>query len=260
MERLCPSAINLPTKKPIGLPSSPPTWTECRCTSRSPLLPRWSLRSSCAGGSDKLPPLLAISLRLTAPCGATPSWRIDVPGSLEVIADDRDRRPPLPSQLYPPLSDGLGRCRRPRSSRHHYGITRMGRVTWCDRCGSYAKKARARARGAVAGGNRVGRPLRSVQARLRALRMGKHPVTGAAIDAALPPSKPSSPLMIVNVIVSLVLGTLAAISAALAAELPNRKNHSVADAVEASELPLLGHVGVRKRRFLRSPHPALARY
>ena len=80
------------------------------------------------------------------------------------------------------------------------------------------------------------------------------------LDAALPPSKPSSPLMIVNVIVSLVLGTLAAISAALAAELPNRKNHSVTDAVEASELPLLGHVGVRKRRFLRSPHPALARY
>ena len=53
------------------------------------------------------------------------------------------------------------------------------------------RNARARAcasRGAVAGGSRVGRPLRSVQARLRALRLGKHPVTGATIDAALPPS------------------------------------------------------------------------
>lgn len=82
----------------------------------------------------------------------------------------------------------------------------------------------------------------------------------SVLDAALPPSKPSSPVMLVNVIVSLVLGTLAAIAAALAAELPNRKNHSAADAVDASELPLLGHVGVRKRRFLRSTHPALARY
>ena len=63
---------------------------------------------------------------------------------------------------------------------------------WCDRCGSYAEtRGRGLARpcrGAVAGGNRVGRPLRSVQARLRALRLGKHPVTGATIDAVLPPS------------------------------------------------------------------------
>ena len=55
---------------------------------------------------------------------------------------------------------------------HRMVIT--GSITWCDRCGAYAEtRGRGMARpcrGPVAGGNRVGRPLKDVQARLRALR------------------------------------------------------------------------------------------
>ncbi len=80
------------------------------------------------------------------------------------------------------------------------------------------------------------------------------------LDPAVAPAKPSSPLMIVNLIASLVLGTLAALAAVLAAELPNRRIHSAADALEIAGVPLLGAVGNRKKLFSRKPVPALASY
>ena len=75
-----------------------------------------------------------------------------------------------------------------RHDTHRIVVT--GSVTWCDRCGAYAEiRGRGLARpcrGSVAGGNRVGRPLKDVQARLRALRAGRHPTTGIALEAARP--------------------------------------------------------------------------
>ena len=75
-----------------------------------------------------------------------------------------------------------------RHDTHRIVIT--GSVTWCDRCGAYAEiRGRGLARpcrGAIAGGNRVGRPLRSVQARLRALRAGRHPTSGISLEVARP--------------------------------------------------------------------------
>lgn len=80
------------------------------------------------------------------------------------------------------------------------------------------------------------------------------------LDPAVAPAKPSSPLMIVNLIASAVLGTLAALAAVLAAELPNRRIHSAVDALEIAGLPVLGQIGNRRRLFARKPVPALARY
>jgi len=67
-------------------------------------------------------------------------------------------------------------------------------------------------------------------------------------------------LMIANLIASAVLGTLAALAAVLAAELPNRRIHSAVDALEIAGLPVLGQIGNRRRLFARKPVPALARY
>jgi chain length determinant protein EpsF len=80
------------------------------------------------------------------------------------------------------------------------------------------------------------------------------------LDPAVAPAKPSSPLMIANLIASAVLGTLAALAAVLAAELPNRRIHSAVDAIEIAGLPVLGQIGNRRRLFARKPVPALARY
>ena len=71
-----------------------------------------------------------------------------------------------------------------RHDTHRIMVT--GSVTWCDRCGAYAEiRGRGLARpcrGIVNGGTRVGRPLKDVQARLRALRAGKHPTTKIALN------------------------------------------------------------------------------
>ena len=50
-------------------------------------------------------------------------------------------------------------------------------------------------RGAVTGCNRVGRPLKDVQARLRALRAGRHPTSGIELEVArqAPRSVPARP-------------------------------------------------------------------
>ena len=75
-----------------------------------------------------------------------------------------------------------------RHDTHRIVVT--GSVTWCDRCGAYAEiRGRGLARpcrGPVAGGNRVGRLLKDVQARFRALRAGKHPTSGVELESARP--------------------------------------------------------------------------
>ena len=81
------------------------------------------------------------------------------------------------------------------------------------------------------------------------------------LDAAVPPAGPSSPLLLVNVIVSMVLGVLASILVVLFAELPNRRVRAAIDATAATGLPLLGTVGARKRLFPRRPaSPQLSAY
>jgi chain length determinant protein EpsF len=75
------------------------------------------------------------------------------------------------------------------------------------------------------------------------------------LDAAVPPVGPSSPLMLINVIVSAVLGVLAAIAVALLLELPDRRVRAGADAAAATGLPLLGTVGGRRRLLARRPAP-----
>ena len=78
------------------------------------------------------------------------------------------------------------------------------------------------------------------------------------LDKAVPPSRASSPNTIVNSIVSLVLGLLAAIAAVLMAEMPNRHVFSARDAAEFGGLPVIGTVGrsnrrLRLRKISRSP-------
>ena len=81
------------------------------------------------------------------------------------------------------------------------------------------------------------------------------------LDAAVPPAGPSSPLLLVNLIVATVLGALASIAMVLLAELPNRRVRAAIDATAATDLPLLGTVGGRKRLFARRPaSPQLSAY
>jgi chain length determinant protein EpsF len=68
------------------------------------------------------------------------------------------------------------------------------------------------------------------------------------LDAAVPPSNPTSPLLMVNTTIATVLGGLAAVALVLLLELPDRRVRSSADAVATTGLPLLGTVG-REGRF-----------
>ena len=91
-------------------------------------------------------------------------------------------RSALPGAAVPPRQrwvDALrGRSIVEASLRHDsHRVNVTCSVTWCDRCGAYAEtRGRGLARpcrGPVTGGNRVGRPLKDVQARLRALWAGR---------------------------------------------------------------------------------------
>jgi succinoglycan biosynthesis transport protein ExoP len=71
------------------------------------------------------------------------------------------------------------------------------------------------------------------------------------LDAAVPPSNPTSPILLVNAIVSTVLGVLAAVALVLLLELPDRRVRSAADASSATGLPVLGTVGRDGRSWIR---------
>lgn len=81
------------------------------------------------------------------------------------------------------------------------------------------------------------------------------------LDAAVPPPGPSSPVMLVNVIVSAVVGLFAAFAAVLLLELPDRRVRAASDVSSATGLPLLGTVGARRRLLRRrAATPQLAAY
>ena len=75
------------------------------------------------------------------------------------------------------------------------------------------------------------------------------------LDSAVPPIGPSSPLMLVNVIASSIVGVLAAIGMVLLLELPDRRIRSVGDATTVTGLPTLGTVGRRRPLLARRPAP-----
>ena len=140
----------------------------------------------------------AIAGNYTAPDGTT--WRDSKPADRRVQATTRRQRqdrqttaaaaptvPPQQRWACAVLASAITEA----SLRHDsHRIVRSGSITWCDRCGAYAEtRGRGMARpcrGPVAGGNRVGRPLKDVQARLRALRAGRHPTTGVELSPVIP--------------------------------------------------------------------------
>ena len=131
----------------------------------------------------------------TAPDGTV--WRDSKPADRRLRVERsptvRDEQPAAAAQPAIPPQQRWARAVRERASgestlRHDtHRVIVAGGVTYCDRCGAYAEtRGRGLARpcrGTVSGGNRVGRPLKDVQARLRALRAGRHPTTRVDLDA-----------------------------------------------------------------------------
>ncbi len=64
----------------------------------------------------------------------------------------------------------------------------------------------------------------------------------AVLNPAIAPTKPSAPRVLLNVLVSIFLGSLLAIGLALALELRSRRVRSVEDIADALAVPLLGEV------------------
>ena len=140
----------------------------------------------------------AIAGDFAAPDGTT--WRDSKPADRRLrVARSGERQPRQTSAAavpaVPPQQRWANavqvRAVAEASLRHDtHRILVTGCVTWCDRCGAYAEiRGRGLARpcrGPVAGGNRVGRLLKDVQARLRALRAGRHPTSGVELEAARP--------------------------------------------------------------------------
>ncbi len=83
----------------------------------------------------------------------------------------------------------------------------------------------------------------------------------AVLNAASAPVEPSRPRVLLNVLVSIFLGTLLGVGLALMLELANRRVRSADDLAEALDLPVLGSIapagGMLKRSKSR-PGPALA--
>lgn len=71
------------------------------------------------------------------------------------------------------------------------------------------------------------------------------------LNAAAPPMEPSRPRMLLNVLVSIFLGTLLGVGLALMLELANRKVRSADDLVEALDLPVLGSIASAGRTLKR---------
>lgn len=64
----------------------------------------------------------------------------------------------------------------------------------------------------------------------------------SVLNQATPPATPSKPKVMVNVLVSIFLGTLLGIGMALILELANRRVRSTEDMLEALGLPVLGAI------------------
>jgi len=74
----------------------------------------------------------------------------------------------------------------------------------------------------------------------------------AVLNAASPPNAPSRPRVLLNVLVSIFLGTLLGVGLALMLELANRRVRSADDLLEALELPVLGSIASAKGMFKRA--------
>jgi capsular polysaccharide biosynthesis protein len=81
------------------------------------------------------------------------------------------------------------------------------------------------------------------------------------LSTATPPSEPSSPKIVINLIVAIFLGGVLGIAAALAAELRNRRVREDEDIVELLGVPLLGKLDVVRVRTndVRIPQAAPGR-
>ena len=74
----------------------------------------------------------------------------------------------------------------------------------------------------------------------------------AILNAATAPVDPSRPRMLLNVLISIFLGTLLGVGLALMLELANRKVRSADDLAEALDLPVLGSIASAGRALKRS--------
>ena len=81
----------------------------------------------------------------------------------------------------------------------------------------------------------------------------------AVLNAASAPSEPSRPRILLNVLVSIFLGTLLGVGLALMLELANRRVRSADDLAEALELPVLGSIASARGMLKRAaPHKGAA--
>jgi uncharacterized protein involved in exopolysaccharide biosynthesis len=83
----------------------------------------------------------------------------------------------------------------------------------------------------------------------------------ALLNAATPPVDPSRPRILLNVLVSIFLGTLLGVGLALMLELANRRVRSADDLSEALDLPVLGTIAAASgmlKRSMKLKGPVLA--
>lgn len=71
----------------------------------------------------------------------------------------------------------------------------------------------------------------------------------AVLNVASPPTDPSKPRVLLNILVSVFLGTLLGVGMALILELLHRRVRSVQDLVEALDLPVLGSISAAEGLF-----------
>jgi len=74
----------------------------------------------------------------------------------------------------------------------------------------------------------------------------------AVLNSAAPPNEPSRPRVLLNVLVSIFLGTLLGVGLALMLELANRRVRSSDDLTEALDLPVLGSIASAGRALKRA--------
>jgi succinoglycan biosynthesis transport protein ExoP len=74
----------------------------------------------------------------------------------------------------------------------------------------------------------------------------------AVLNPAIAPQFPAKPRVLLNILISIFLGTLLGVGLALALELMNRRIRSVEDLVEALELPVLGSISSASSMFKRT--------
>ena len=80
----------------------------------------------------------------------------------------------------------------------------------------------------------------------------------AVLNPATAPADPSKPKVLLNILVSIFLGTLLGVGLALMLELSNRRVRSAEDLVEALEIPLLGAISSAAGMLKRLPSGARA--